>query len=820
MAVTRTPPKAATAEAEASAAAVADTNVISDAIYNWPLIVDGQQKFVRVNADQHEYLSLPTTTTEQQTDFLRRIFDAQEVAAAAAAAAEDGIEATTAAKPTTTDGLHTRTSSPSSLDTVAEITNRTKIIEESLKNNPDVKGLFVQDENNNNNDDGGKLSCEDRRHIFEHRTKTHLSAPAKKFVRAVNALKYQLNRANFSDEVSIQFGNDLLTDVKENFVKVEEAREYCLEVLEEGDRQEFAYYMKNKLEDLFECERIHRQYFEKALQDKIARSQLQVPQPPLHQIQPPQLGSFLSPPVTGVEINPNVITTSAANILPNIMTSTPFHQNAIPPIGTQFDQMFGHAHGQHHEQRQQQNPPPGAHADPTFGQHHQSNPPGFQSNPFNQPPGYGNNHHHHGQTHGHQQQNPPPGFEQHHGQDQQNQAPGTHNGPGFGQPYSQPGPQQNFNIYEDQDLDAGSRNPTPIAPSVIDVQHHTRFKLNEELSLVETWDGSQPRAYMAFRAQWTNFVDKMTKSQRSNLDLYYALLKVLDGAARDLVHTKYPNDQSYGQAIKKLDDLFFNPTNILRDLIHNLLKGQKMVDTYQSLLSGITKLMDAWNDLNHADLSKDQLKGLLFIAATEKNLSEDSWRCWLEVQNDPRYLQNPMQAFEIQAYLGSINKAMQNAQKRKNAIGAKETNNDAPSKPAKPAKRFSTLYGSYSNAVRGQGSGKTKTQQQEQARGPNDTCVICGQSPHRYQLNCPKLKEMTPNQIYKVMTNFGIECQMCLGLNHRTRECPATRDGFLKKCTVQEGNSECGWYHCRALHKPKKFNDESTYQIPSKSKPE
>ena len=83
MAVTRTPPKAAAAEAEASAADVADTNVISDAIYNWPLIVDGQQKFVRVNADQHEYLSLPTTTTEQQTDFLRRIFDAQEVATAA-----------------------------------------------------------------------------------------------------------------------------------------------------------------------------------------------------------------------------------------------------------------------------------------------------------------------------------------------------------------------------------------------------------------------------------------------------------------------------------------------------------------------------------------------------------------------------------------------------------------------------------------------------------------------------------------------------------------------------------------------------------------
>merc|ERR1712218_504455 len=108
-----------------------------------------------------------------------------------------------------------------------------------------------------------------------------------------------------------------------------------------------------------------------------------------------------------------------------------------------------------------------------------------------------------------------------------------------------------------------------------------------------------------------------------------------------------------------------------------------MHDTYDSLLTGINKLWDAWKDLDQADLTKDQLKGLLFIAATEKNLSEESWKCWLETQNLPKFKQNPMAAFEISAYMGAINTAMLNAQKRQNAIGqSSKTQN--PTKTNKP----------------------------------------------------------------------------------------------------------------------------------------
>ena len=653
---------------------------------------------------------MDTTTPEQQNEFLQRILEDQQRRTLAAATA------TATTKP---EELDLSRNSPTTTDqSLEDIRERTNIIEESLPKNTEVKTLPpVKDH------DGDKIACRNRHHEFEQRTKTHLASPAKKFIKACNILSVQLDRGQFADEISKQYGDQLLNDVQELYLELENAREYCLEALDETERLEEKYteYMHHKLVMKCTCERVHRKYFEEQEESKRLRQQYQQqmmtqPQQPQGQVQP--------------IVTPIFHTTTAGNNMP---TSTPLHPQPIPQPRTQFMPI-----------------------QPPQGQYGQQQP-----------------------------RNPPPGF----------------------------------GLYEDQD----SRIPTPSAPSVINEHHHTRFKLKEELSLVEPWDGSQPRAYMAFRAQWSNFYQKMVKEQRSNLDLYYALLKVLGGSAKELIQTKYPNNQSYDQAIKKLDDLFFNPANLLRDMVQNLLKGSKMVDTYDSLLSGINKLWDAWNDLNQADLSHEQLKGLLFIAATEKNLSEESWKCWLEVQNDPRFKQNPMEAFEISAYLGSINKAMLNAQKRTNAIG-QSPKTQIPTKANKPGaggRKQSTLFGSYSNAIANQGqaasgSGQSKAKVQQQARGPNNTCVICDNTPHKYQLKCPKLKEMTPNQIYAIMTNAGIECQMCLGLGHRTRECPPTNEGLLRKCNIKDDDVECGRYHCRALHKSRRTNQEHKEMPPPK----
>ena len=701
----------------------------------WKFTIGGQEEVIYVNEDQNKYLTLDTTTPEQQKEFLQRIFEDQQRRQVAAA---------TAAATTKSEDLNPSRNSPTPTDQILEdIRERTNIIEESLPKNTEVKKLYDDGHDGDENGHDG-AACRDRHHEFEQRTKTHLAAPAKKFIKACNSLMVQLDRHKYADEVSKQYGDELLNDVQDLYLKLEEAREYCLEPLNDDERLQYEEYLQIKFELKCTCERVHRQYFEQVEQNKKLRNQQQMmtqPQQPQVQVQPPNdilahledpynaphgttYGNFGPQPPIGPAILPTIITTTAANNMPGMMSSTPFHPHPIPQPGANFAPIYGHPQGQH----------------------------------------YG------------QAPNPPPGF----------------------------------NVYDSQE----SRIPTPTPPSVINAHHHTRFKLNEELSLVQPWNGSQPREYMAFRAQWTNFVEKMKQADRSNLDLYYALLKVLDGAAKKLVETKYPNDQSYNQSMKKLDNLFFNPANLVRDMVHNLLKGVKMVDTYDSLLSGITKLMDAWNDLDQADLSKNQLKGLLFIAATEKNLSEESWKEWLSIQNDPKYRQNPMMAFEISTYMGAINTAMLNAQKRKNAIGPSPETSPKTGKP----KRQSTLYGSYSNAIGNQDATRRHDDMksnyhqsnnvQQQARGPNNMCITCGQNPHKYQLNCPKLREMTPNQIYKIMTNSGIECQMCLGLNHRTRECPATQEGFLKKCSVREDNVECGRYHCRYLHK-KRANDES-----------
>ena len=693
----------------------------------WQVTIGGQPEVVHVNEDQHKYLKLPSTTPEQQTQFLQRIFEDQQSRQEAAA---------TAAATTDSEDLNPSRTSPTPTEKSLEEIERTKAKEESLIKNTEVKKL--QDEAQDAGDDSHDgAACRDRHHEFEQRTKTHLAAAAKRFIKSVNTLMVQLDRTKWADEVSMQYGDELLQEVQALYTLLEEAREYCLEPLDQMERldEKYTAYMEQKFELKCTCERIHRKYFEQQEENKLLRWQQQQQ---VQQSRPQDQGPAQIPIPTIVTTTPLPPPVFAPTI-PAMMSSTPFQPPPIPHPGTNFVPIFGQHQGQH----------------------------------LGQP-----------------STNPPPGF----------------------------------NAYNDQD----SRVPTPSAPSVINEHHHTRFKLKEELSLVEPWDGSRPRAYMAFRAQWANFYEKMKQEDRSNLDLYYALLKVLGGSAKELAQTKYPNNTSYDQAIKKLDSLFYNPTNLLRDMVHNLLKGQKMVDTYESLLSGMTKLNDAWHDLDQADLTKNQLKGLLFVAATEKNLSEESWKCWLEVQNDPKFKQNPMDAFEISAYLGSINKAMLNAQKRKNAIGSRDSNPNIPPKTGKPGsggRKQSTLFGSYSNAMANQGQGgsgnnQSKTKVQQQARGSNNTCVICGNNPHKYQLNCPKLREMTPNQIYKIMTDSGIECQMCLGLGHRTRECPAVQEGFLKKCSVKEDNAECGRYHCRFLHKFKRANEESKETAQPKSKQE
>ena len=614
-------------------------------------------------------------------------------------------------------------------------------------------------------------ACRDRNHEFQQRTIKHLSAPSRKFYEAVRALHFQLDNPNFTDDVSKQYGDGLLRDVEENYKIVKEAREYCLEVLEPEEQlqKHRTEYLDKKLDEVFICRRIHNKYFELQEEKKRQKQQYQEQQAQKQLKQKLQFQGQMPPPTPGFAPNTS------------IRMSTPFPQHSKQSFRPPFDDL-----GQQGTQQGQSRP---------------RSQPGFND--------FGQQGAHYGQSQQRQQQ----GFDDlgqqgaQYGQSQQRQQQGFDDLGQQGAQYDQS--QQRpplFNIYEDHGQ--RSRKATSTAP-MFENHYRPRFKLIEELALVEKWDGSQPGTYMIFRHQWKNFYDKMMKEERTGMDMYQALLKVLGGAAKAMAQTKYPTDESYAHAISKLDKHFYNPTIFLRDMVRNLTKTQKMNDSYGSLFDGLNKLYDAWNDLEQADLSIEQLKGLFFITATEKNLSEESWKYWLEFQNDPQHAYNPMAAYSTPAYLGAIQKAMNNAQKRINVLGPRENN---PRTQAKPGKKQSTLFGAYSNAVQSkpqsQSNPPSNAQTPKQARGPNGTCVICGQTPHKYQLNCFKLRKMSVDEIYKVMTNYGINCQMCLELGHRTKDCPAFKKGVLTTCRVKENGQECKKNHCRFLHKTKKTTEE------------
>ena len=139
--------------------------------------------------------------------------------------------------------------SPTSTEaSLEEIKERTKIVEDSLIKNTEVKKLPVEDQNEE------KIACRNRHHEFEQRTKTHLSAPARRFIKAYKALLTQLDRTRWSDEVEKPFGDDLLDDVQQYYLEVEQAREYCLEPLNEVERLEKQAYMEEKFVMKCTCE--------------------------------------------------------------------------------------------------------------------------------------------------------------------------------------------------------------------------------------------------------------------------------------------------------------------------------------------------------------------------------------------------------------------------------------------------------------------------------------------------------------------------------------------------------------------------------------
>ena len=619
-------------------------------------------------------------------------------------------------------------------------------------------------------------ACANRKHEFEQRAKQYLSLPAKRFTAAYNSCILHFKR-NVNRLISKELISELMDELDKQYQETSKARDYCMEVLSQEDlnfNSKYEDYMKIKLDQFNECRRLKDQYV------IIHQQELQLPQRSLqaevgHQARhhgPDSTGTIPKVPQLNKEL------------LSNVQEGKRTFES-ITPI-SKYHQPSSHSN-QHHEQ--------GTGGNQHSNQHHEQGTGGNQ---------HSNQHHEQG-TGGHQQSN------QQHEQDtrrsQHSNRHSTQNEHG-----TEAGETQNQDRNGDQNEEHHRRRffretneenlntsvpPTGLSGNTF-TQHQFRFKLDEELGLVSDFDASNPKDYMAFRAQWTNFERKMVNSGRSQEDLYCALLRKLKGSARELCKNKYHDPEAYTWSIRQLDRLYNKPENLLRLMITKLLKTSKMDDTYESLLMGMSKLQEAWQDLNQANLTNEELKGLLFIAATEKSLSEGSWKCWLDIQNN--HSGHPLSVFEARTYFGAIETALSNEQRRKEA-GRSSSVMDKRPQP-KP-KQKSTLFGSYNTMNEDEQipNNSKVTTRQNQARTKDGKCVFCLGTPHIYQLHCPKLKTMPIDEIWQIIRTHKIFCQMCLSLGHWTNRCPAAKAGKLKKCDVQnEKGRWCNKPHTKYLH--------------------
>ena len=620
-------------------------------------------------------------------------------------------------------------------------------------------------------------ACTDRRHEFEQRAKQYLSLPAKRFTAAYNFCILHFKR-NVNTLISKELISELMVELEKQYQETAKARDYCMEVLSQEDlnfNSKYEDYMKIKLDQFNECQRLKDQYM------VIHQQELQLPQRSLqaevgHQARhhgPDSTGTIPKVPQLNKELLSNV--QEGKRTLENITPISKYHQPS------------SHANQRKHEQ--------GTGGNQHSNQHHEQGTGGNQ---------HSNQQHEQG-TGGHQQSN-----QQHERDTRRSRRSNRHSTQN--EHGTETGETQNQDRNGDQNEEHHRRRffretneenlntsvpPTGLSGNTF-TQHQFRFKLDEELGLVSDFDASNPRDYMAFRAQWTNFERKMVNSGRSQEDLYCALLRKLKGSARELCKNKYHDPEAYTWSIRQLDRLYNKPENLLRLMITKLLKTSKMDDTYESLLNGISKLQEAWQDLNQANLTNEELKGLLFIAATEKSLSEGSWKCWLDVQNN--HSGHPLSVFEARTYFGAIETALSNEQRRKEA-GRSSSVMDKRPQP-KP-KQKSTLFGSYNTMNEDEQipNNSKVTIRQNQARTKDGKCVFCLGTPHIYQLHCPKLKTMPIDEIWQIIRTHKIFCQMCLGLGHWSNACPAAKAGNLKKCNVQnEKGQRCNRPHTKYLH--------------------
>ena len=299
--------------------------------------------------------------------------------------------------------------------------------------------------------------------------------------------------------------------------------------------------------------------------------------------------------------------------------------------------------------------------------------------------------------------------------------------------------------------------------------------------------------YSVFRGQWMKCVQKALNLGVPKADLYDHLVEVLDGSALEIVDTPTQDENTYEEALKRLDKNFLNPTLYLKEVTASLNSLEPMKDERISLMKGINTLEKGWANLKARKLSHEHLLTMYFCNLYEPKLSPKAMGIWTSKRTAAKDDKHPMgYDLSIEDFFAAVREAETHLQFSNPSGGAKK--NEDKKKAVEPKKPV--IFGSHS------------TGNQENSSNEEKKCPVpqCPQMKHKLMLKCPQLPKMKPQEVIDWAKKNGITCKMCLdSKDHKSKDCPGLASGSLQKCKIKlvEGprvGQECNGPHCIFVH--------------------
>ena len=313
---------------------------------------------------------------------------------------------------------------------------------------------------------------------------------------------------------------------------------------------------------------------------------------------------------------------------------------------------------------------------------------------------------------------------------------------------------------------------------VADQLRLANFRIREN---VHVFKGEREH-YPTWRSRWNHAKRIMDEMNMSSIDQYYKLQDVLGQRPSSLVYEPTPTKETLSFALSTLDQMYGDAQLYLRDVSRSIFNLKPMKDNVVSLEDGLAELKKSYAKLKQKNMSEKELFLLLFVLQTEDKLSKVSFQEWIKIKRGKKDDASALGAnVVIEDYWNAISYALDNARHLEKPSGDDGDRQDGGG-GGKPGnhKQKSSFYGSHSVAL-----------------NDDKKCIFCEKKAHPKQIECGLLPTLSKSKIYRIMSKFGVECQKCLELGHRSPNCPSG----LADCNIDK----CGKPHIRFLHPKNNF---------------